>query len=173
MRQFAGSARYVFNRALAVQNQEREKTGRKLSGYAALCRMLTQWRNTPETAWLSESPVHTTQQERRRVAIPPTSPREMMLCALLRLVANALARTRAWSTMRSRLRRGSYPSFQFLLGTKPIILIRSNGTASLLPELVCTSGDGRFVHRLKVTRIAICAFAGHFLGINLQRPAWH
>ena len=48
MRQFAGSARYVFNRALAMQNQEREATGRKRSGYAALCRMLTAWRNHPE-----------------------------------------------------------------------------------------------------------------------------
>jgi putative transposase len=37
MPQFAGSARSVFNRALALQNQEREKTGRKRSGYAALC----------------------------------------------------------------------------------------------------------------------------------------
>ena len=49
MRQYAGSARYVWNRALAAQNEEREKTGRKQSGYAALCRQLTQWRHDPET----------------------------------------------------------------------------------------------------------------------------
>ena len=41
LRQFAGSARYVFNRALAIHYQEREQTGRKQSGYAALCRMLS------------------------------------------------------------------------------------------------------------------------------------
>ncbi|HKE27837.1 MAG TPA: transposase [Bryobacteraceae bacterium] len=67
MRQFAGSARYVFNRALAIQNQERESTGRKQSGYAALCRMLTEWRNDPETAWLGEAPVHATQQALRNL----------------------------------------------------------------------------------------------------------
>jgi putative transposase len=67
LRQFAGSARYVFNRALAIQNQERESTGRKRSGYAALCRMLTAWRNDPQTAWLAEAPVHTTQQALRNL----------------------------------------------------------------------------------------------------------
>jgi putative transposase len=67
MRQFAGSARYVFNRALAIQNHQRESTGRKQSGYAALCRMLTEWRNDPATAWLSEAPVHATQQALRNL----------------------------------------------------------------------------------------------------------
>ena len=67
MQQFAGSARYVFNRALAIQNQEREATGRKRSGYAALCRMLTAWRNDPPTAWLGEAPVPTTQQALRNL----------------------------------------------------------------------------------------------------------
>ncbi|MBO0912121.1 MAG: helix-turn-helix domain-containing protein [Acidobacteria bacterium] len=41
MRQFAGTMRYVWNRALAIQNEECERTGRKQSGYAALCRELT------------------------------------------------------------------------------------------------------------------------------------
>src|SRR6516164_2055749 len=65
MRQFAGSARSVFNRALAIQNQEREKTGRQRSGYAALCKMLTTWGNDPRTAWLGEAPVHPLQQALR------------------------------------------------------------------------------------------------------------
>jgi putative transposase len=65
LRQFAGSARYVWNRALAMEKEEREKTGRKHSGYAALCRELTRWRSDRETAWLSESPVHTSQQALR------------------------------------------------------------------------------------------------------------
>jgi putative transposase len=67
MRRFAGCARFVFNRALAVQHQERSQAGRKLSGYATLCRMLTAWRKDPETAWLSEAPVHTTQQALRNL----------------------------------------------------------------------------------------------------------
>lgn len=58
---FAGGCRYVYNRALAVQQQERE-SGMKRSGYAALCRLLTTWRNEPSTAWLAEAPVHTQQQ---------------------------------------------------------------------------------------------------------------
>jgi len=67
MLQFAGSGRYVFNRALALQNQEREKTGRKQSGYAALCKMLTTWRNDPPTAWLGQAPVHPLQQALRNL----------------------------------------------------------------------------------------------------------
>ena len=67
MRRFAGAARFVFNRALAVQNEERQKTGQKQSGYGALCRMLTAWRNDPKTAWLWEAPVHTTQQALRNL----------------------------------------------------------------------------------------------------------
>jgi putative transposase len=55
MHQFAGCARYVFNQALAMQNEERERTGRKLSGYATLCKLLTGWRHDPETAWLAEA----------------------------------------------------------------------------------------------------------------------
>ena len=67
MRQYAGSARYVFNRARAIQKQERESTGRKRSGYAALCKMLTGWRRDPQTAWLAEAPVHTAQQALRNL----------------------------------------------------------------------------------------------------------
>jgi len=67
MRQFAGSARSVFNRALALQNQEREKTGRKQSGYAALCKMLTTWRNDPPTAWLEQPPDRGRAGKRQRV----------------------------------------------------------------------------------------------------------
>ena len=67
LRRFAGSARYGFNRALAIHYQEREKTGRQQSGYAALCRRLTVWRRDPETAWLAEAPVHATQQALRHL----------------------------------------------------------------------------------------------------------
>ena len=67
MHRFAGCARYVFNKALALQNSERQNTGRKQSGYAVLCRMLTAWRNAPETAWLADAPVHITQQSLRNL----------------------------------------------------------------------------------------------------------
>jgi putative transposase len=65
MRQFAGAARYVFNRALAIQKEECENTGRKLSGYAALCRMLTGWRRDSDTSWLGDCSVHVLQQSLR------------------------------------------------------------------------------------------------------------
>jgi putative transposase len=58
---FAGSCRYVFNKALALQKQHFE-SGEKRLGYASLCRMLTEWRNAAETIWLRESPTHPLQQ---------------------------------------------------------------------------------------------------------------
>lgn len=61
MRRFAGSCRFVFNKALALQ-QERYKQGEKKFGYAELCKQLTEWRNNSETAWLADAPVHPLQQ---------------------------------------------------------------------------------------------------------------
>ena len=61
MRRFAGSCRFVFNQALALQ-KERYAHGEKTLGYAGLCKMLTSWRNNPDTAWLAEAPVHSLQQ---------------------------------------------------------------------------------------------------------------
>ena len=50
MRQFAGSCRYVYNRALALQ-KTRYGRGEKKLGYAGLCKELTAWRN--EAMWLA------------------------------------------------------------------------------------------------------------------------
>ena len=61
MRRFAGSRRFVFNRALALQ-KECHKQGEKRLGYAGLCQLLTAWRHAPETAWLADAPVHPLQQ---------------------------------------------------------------------------------------------------------------
>lgn len=61
MRRFAGCRRVVFNKALALQQDRRERAEKRL-GYAALCRELTLWRNSEEMAWLSEAPVHPLQQ---------------------------------------------------------------------------------------------------------------
>ena len=61
MRRFAGSCRFVFNKALALQ-KERYEQGEKKLGYASLCRLLTEWRNSAETAWLADAPVHPLQQ---------------------------------------------------------------------------------------------------------------
>lgn len=61
MRRYAGARRFVFNKALALQ-KERYEIGEKKLGYAGLCKMLTDWRNSTETPWLADSPVHTLQQ---------------------------------------------------------------------------------------------------------------
>lgn len=61
MRRFAGSCRFVYNKALVWQ-KERYKQGEKKLGYAGLCRLLTEWRNSPDTAWLADAPVHPLQQ---------------------------------------------------------------------------------------------------------------
>jgi putative transposase len=51
MRRFAGSCRFVFNRALALQKALREQGEKKLS-YAEMCKALTEWKTQPETSWL-------------------------------------------------------------------------------------------------------------------------
>jgi putative transposase len=61
MRRFAGSCRFVFNKALALQKERYERREKKL-GYAGLCKLLTEWRNSTETAWLADAPVHPLQQ---------------------------------------------------------------------------------------------------------------
>lgn len=64
MRRFAGSRRFVYNRALALQKERHGRSEKKL-GYAALCLELTKWRNSQETPWLAEAPVHPLQQSLR------------------------------------------------------------------------------------------------------------
>lgn len=58
LNRFAGSCRFVFNRALALQKER----GEKRLGYADLCKHLTMWRRSEETSWLAEAPVHPLQQ---------------------------------------------------------------------------------------------------------------
>ena len=57
MRRFAGACRFVFNKALALQ-QDNHRTGGKFIGYVAMAKHLTAWRNGSETPWLKDAPVH-------------------------------------------------------------------------------------------------------------------
>jgi transposase len=59
MRRFAGSCRFVFNKALALQ-KERHEQGEKKLGYAGLCKLLTE----ATQARLNAAP------ERRRNPLP-------------------------------------------------------------------------------------------------------
>ncbi|SNT11970.1 putative transposase [Noviherbaspirillum humi] len=67
MRRFAGSCRFVFNKALALQ-MERFKLGEKRLGYVPLCRLLTMWRKDPQTPWLADAPTHALQQSLKDLA---------------------------------------------------------------------------------------------------------
>lgn len=66
MRRFAGSCRFVFNKALALQ-QERHEAGEKKLGYAALCKALTEWKAQPQTLWLNETPSQALQQALKNI----------------------------------------------------------------------------------------------------------
>lgn len=61
MRRFAGSCRFVFNKALAMQKTRYEQGEKKL-GYAGLCKSLTEWKAEAETVWLTETPSQALQQ---------------------------------------------------------------------------------------------------------------
>jgi putative transposase len=61
MRRFAGSCRFVFNRALDLQ-QKRFANGEKHLNYEDLCKVLLEWKDDPETAWLRETHSQVLQQ---------------------------------------------------------------------------------------------------------------
>ncbi|MFW9596294.1 MAG: RNA-guided endonuclease InsQ/TnpB family protein [Macromonas sp.] len=64
LRRFAGACRFVFNKALALQ-QERHAAGEKRFTYAQLCQTLTAWKKQPELLWLNEAPSQPLQQALR------------------------------------------------------------------------------------------------------------
>ncbi|RJG14907.1 RNA-guided endonuclease InsQ/TnpB family protein [Massilia cavernae] len=57
MRRFAGSCRFVYNKALALQKENYE-AGNKFIGYVAMAKHLTGWRNGFDTPWLKDVPCH-------------------------------------------------------------------------------------------------------------------
>ena len=57
LRRYAGSCRFVYNKALALQ-QANHEAGEKFIGYVAMAKYLTAWRNGEETPWLKDAPVH-------------------------------------------------------------------------------------------------------------------
>ena len=57
MRRYAGSCRFVYNKALALQ-QTNHAAGETFIGYVAMAKHLTAWRNGEETPWLKDAPVH-------------------------------------------------------------------------------------------------------------------
>ncbi|MBP2170518.1 putative transposase [Erwinia toletana] len=61
MRRFAGACRFVFNRALALQNENQE-AGNKYIPYTKMTSWLTEWKAAVNTRWLRDSPSQPLQQ---------------------------------------------------------------------------------------------------------------
>ncbi|ECU9386559.1 transposase [Salmonella enterica subsp. enterica serovar Newport] len=61
MRRFAGACRFVFNRALALQNENHD-AGNKYISYTKMTSWLVEWKNASETQWLKDSPSQPLQQ---------------------------------------------------------------------------------------------------------------
>ena len=55
MRRFAGACRFVFNKLLALQNENRE-AGNQYIHYVKMAAWLVDWKKTPEIQWLKEAP---------------------------------------------------------------------------------------------------------------------
>jgi len=55
MRRFAGTCRFVYNKALALQKENHE-AGNKFIGYVAMAAKLPVWKREKATEWLKESP---------------------------------------------------------------------------------------------------------------------
>ena len=61
MKRFVGACRFVFNRALALQN-ENHNTGNKYIPYTKMVSWLVEWKNNYETHWLKDAPAQSLQQ---------------------------------------------------------------------------------------------------------------
>ncbi|EAA8956681.1 IS200/IS605 family element transposase accessory protein TnpB [Salmonella enterica subsp. enterica] len=61
MGRFTGSCRFVFNRALALQNENYE-AGNKFIPYTKMASWLVEWKNSPEMQWLKDAPSQPLQQ---------------------------------------------------------------------------------------------------------------
>jgi putative transposase len=62
MRRFAGACRFVYNKALAFQNEQYQADNSYKFSYAKLANLLPEWKKDTDTLWLSESPSQTLQQ---------------------------------------------------------------------------------------------------------------
>jgi putative transposase len=60
-RRFAGACRFVFNKALALQEQN-YKDGGKFIRYEAMAKHLIAWKKDPQTDWLKQAPSQALQQ---------------------------------------------------------------------------------------------------------------
>ena len=112
MRRFAGACRFVFNRALALQNENHE-AGNKYISYAKMTSWLVEWKNSPETQWLKDT---------------PSQPLQQSLKDLESAYRNFFAKRAAFPRFK---KRGQHDAFRYPQGVK---LDQENGRI-FLPKL--------------------------------------
>ncbi|MTD66005.1 transposase [Escherichia coli] len=99
MRRFAGACRFVFNRALALQNENHE-AGNKYIPYGKMASWLVEWKNATETQWLKDS---------------PSQPLQQSLKDLERAYKNFFQKRAAFPRFKTR---GQNDAFRYLQGVK-------------------------------------------------------
>ena len=62
MLRYAGACRFVYNKALAWQNEQYTADNSFKFSYTKIANLLPEWKKSPDTLWLSESPSQTLQQ---------------------------------------------------------------------------------------------------------------
>lgn len=112
MRRFAGACRFVFNRALALQN-ESYQVGNKFLSYAKMTAWLVEWKRTPETQWLKDA---------------PSQPLQLVMKDLERAYKNFFQKRASFPRFK---KRGQHDAFRYPQGVK---LDQENNRISL-PKL--------------------------------------
>ncbi|EAR4972080.1 transposase [Salmonella enterica] len=112
MRRFTGSCRFVFNRALALQNENYE-AGNKFIPYTKMASWLVEWKNSPEIQWLKDA---------------PSQPLQQSLKDLERAYKNFFQKRAAFPRFK---KRGQNDAFRYPQGVK----LDQNNSRIFLPKL--------------------------------------
>ncbi|EBS1326597.1 transposase [Salmonella enterica subsp. enterica serovar Muenchen] len=126
MRRFTGSCRFVFNRALALQNENYE-AGNKFIPYTKMASWLVEWKNSPEMQWLKDA---------------PSQPLQQSLKDLERAYTNFFQKRAAFPRFK---KRGQNDAFRYPQGVK----LDQKNSRIFLPKL----GWLRYRNRRQVTGI--------------------
>ncbi|MEX0387390.1 RNA-guided endonuclease InsQ/TnpB family protein [Spiribacter onubensis] len=147
MRRFAGSCRFVFNRALALQKSRYEAGERKLS-YAALCKELAVWKQARETAWLGQA---------------PSQPLQQALKDLERAYGNFFAKRAAFPRFK---RKGRHDAFRYPQGVK----LDESNSRIFLPKLgwVRYRNSRKVMGAIKNVTVSACG-GKWFVSIQTER----
>ena len=86
MRRFAGSCRFVYNKALALQ-QDNHEAGEKFIGYVAMAARLPLWKREVGQEWLKDAPSTEVQQQlelgtRQKPKFKKSTPKSPMPAAI-------------------------------------------------------------------------------------------